>query len=70
MKVKVPKEAGTNQEKMHSAYRALDAIIRNHFFDFVASAVLPISEEIIQFERAGKHLDKNRRKTSNFLRKS
>ena len=32
----------------HSTYRALDTIIRNHFVDFVASVVLPGSEEIVQ----------------------
>ena len=32
---------------LRSAYEALDTIIRDHFFDFVASVVLPVSEEII-----------------------
>ena len=36
---------------LHSTYGALDAIIRDHFVDFVASVVLPGSEDIIQFEK-------------------
>ena len=33
---------------LRSTYRALDAIIRNHFFDFAASVALPGSEEAVQ----------------------
>ncbi len=39
------------EKAQHSTYIALDTIIRDHSFDFVASVVLPGTEDVIQFEK-------------------
>ena len=39
--------------RLQSTYRALDTIIRGHFFDFMASVVLPGFEDVTQSDVPG-----------------